>query len=67
MFSTKTWWQSKTIWSGIVAVLLAAYGTAALQFGWPQVPEFIYGILGALGIYGRSVATKEIAPDPEGK
>lgn len=63
MIGIKSWWQSKTIWAGIIAVLLAAYGTAAAQFGLPPVPEFVYGILGALGIYGRSVATREIAPE----
>lgn len=63
MIGVKSWWQSKTIWSGIIAVLLAAYGTAAVQFGLPQVPEFVYALLGALGIYGRAVATKEITPE----
>ncbi|NCD17746.1 MAG: hypothetical protein EOL91_10655 [Actinobacteria bacterium] len=56
----KEWWKSKTVWSGLVAVLLAAYATAASQFGLPPVPEWMFGILGALGIYSRSVANTVI-------
>lgn len=50
---TKKWYQSKTIWSGIVAVIIAAYNTAATQFHLPIIPEFVYGILGSFGIYSR--------------
>lgn len=54
---SKKWFLSKTIWVGVVAVLLAAYSTAAVQFGLPAIPEWVFGILGALGIYTRSTAT----------
>ena len=53
----KKWYLSKTIWSGVVAVLVAAYNTAAGQFGLPAIPEFVFGILGAFGIYSRATAT----------
>jgi hypothetical protein len=56
----KKWWQSKTVWAGVVAVILAAYGTAASQFGLPPIPEWVFGILGALGIYGRTTASTTI-------
>lgn len=53
----KPWWKSKTIWAGVVAVLIAAYNSASDQFSLPKIPDFIYGILGALGIYGRATAS----------
>ena len=53
----KKWYLSKTIWSGIVAVIVAAYNSASAQFGLPAIPEYAYAILGALGIYGRATAT----------
>ena len=57
----KRWWQSKTIWMGIVAVLVVAYNTAGEHFmGLPPIPEFVYALLAALGVYGRSVATERI-------
>lgn len=57
----KPWWKSKTVWVGIVTVLVAGYNAASEQFGLPGIPEFVYGILGMLGIYGRAAATKRIA------
>ena len=53
----KKWYLSKTVWAGVIAVAIAAYNTAATQFGLPAIPEFVYGILGALGVYGRTTAT----------
>lgn len=52
----KAWWQSKTIWAGLATVALVAYSEASLFFGLPPVPEFVYGILGVLGVYGRVTA-----------
>ena len=57
---SKKWYMSKNVWVGIVAVLVAAYGTAATQFGLPAIPEFVFGVLGALGIYTRVTATSVI-------
>jgi hypothetical protein len=57
----KSWWQSKTVWAGVIAVLLAAYNEAvAVGLGLPPIPDFVYGVLGALGIYGRAAATKQL-------
>ena len=57
---SKKWFQSRTIWVGIVAVLIAAYNTACSQFGLPAIPEFVYGLLGALGIYSRATTNTVI-------
>jgi hypothetical protein len=57
---SKKWWQSKTVWAGVVAVLVAAYNTASTSFALPVIPEFVYGILAAFGIYSRTVSTTVI-------
>jgi hypothetical protein len=53
----KRWWASKTVWSGIIAAVVAAYNTAAPSFGWTAIPEWVFGILSAIGIYSRVTAT----------
>lgn len=60
MDDKKKWYKSKTIWTGVVAVLLAAYSTASASFGLPPVPEWVFAILGTLGIYTRATATTKI-------
>ncbi|MCA1800624.1 MAG: hypothetical protein LC650_04970 [Actinobacteria bacterium] len=66
MLDYKVWWRSKTVWSAIVAILVAAYNTASVQFGLPAIPDFVFGILGALGIYARGVADTKLVSS-EGK
>jgi hypothetical protein len=59
--SPKPWYQSKTIWSMILAVLIAAYNEAiAVGMGLPPIPDFAYALLGAFGIYGRAVARQPV-------
>jgi len=60
MDEKKKWYKSKTIWTGVVAVLLSAYGTASASFGLPPIPEWIFAILATLGIYTRATATSKI-------
>lgn len=69
---TKKWYQSKTIWAGAIAVLVALYNSAqaalsgqcgvegSFCINLPLIPDWIFGILGALGIYGRAGATTAI-------
>lgn len=69
---SKKWFQSKTIISGVIAVLLGVYdaasaglsagcGTAeALCYHLPMVPAWVFSILAAFGIYGRTSATTVI-------
>jgi len=72
MEKKKKWYKSKTVWSGIIAVAVAVYNalTGALDaqcniagsicIHLPAIPQFVYGILGALGIYGRVKAESKI-------
>lgn len=57
---TKKWYQSKGVWTGVVTVLLAAYGAAAPQFNLPHIPEWVFTLLGAAGIYSRVTADAKI-------
>lgn len=60
MTDVKRWFQSKGIITGVVTVLVASYSTASAQFGLPPIPEWIFVILGGLGIYSRAVADTRI-------
>lgn len=53
---TKPWYTSKAVWTGIVAAVIALYNTLSPSLGWPSIPEYVFGILAALGIYTRVVA-----------
>jgi len=68
----KKWYSSKTIWAGIIGMVVVIYNSVsaglATQCGiegsfcvtLPAIPEFVFGILGALGIYGRTSASSRI-------
>jgi hypothetical protein len=63
MDSEKKWYRSKGVLTGIVTVLIGTYESVrfaiAPQVGWnlPEIPPFVYTILGAIGIYARVSAT----------
>lgn len=57
---TKPWYQSKTIWAGVVAGLLGIYNSVATAKNLPPCPEWIYTILGAIGVYSRATADTKI-------
>ena len=63
----KVWYKSKTIWAGIVTIVVTLWDNALvplvlkyLSFTLPLIPGWIYGLLGSLGIYGRIDAKKAI-------
>ncbi len=60
MDDKKPWYKSKTILTGIVAVILASYSAASTQFGLPPVPEWVFAILASIGVYTRATATTKI-------
>ena len=60
MDSTKSWWKSKNIWTGVVTVLIAGYSAAAPIWNIPPIPEWVFAILGTIGIYTRVKATDKI-------
>lgn len=60
MDGTKSWYKSKTIWSGVVTVIIAGYSAAAPIWNLPTIPEWIFAILGTIGIYTRVKATYTI-------
>lgn len=67
MNDIKNWWQSKTIWGGIItvfAVILGAFGYALSgddQFALVEIVSTIGGAIGGLlAIYGRVKASKAV-------
>ncbi len=50
----KDWYKSKTVWTAIVAGVLGVL--SALGYA---VPEQVYVVLGALGLYGLRDAIKK--------
>jgi hypothetical protein len=62
MNDKKPWWQSKTIWAAVLTALLGAYGQidASLNDQLPNIPDWVFVVLAAFGLYGRVVATKQV-------
>ena len=56
MVGTKPWYLSRTVWSGIVAGIVAIYNGVAPGAGLPAIPDFVFGVLAAFGIYARVTA-----------
>lgn len=57
---TKPWYQSKTIWAGAVAALVGVYNSIAAVKALPPIPDWVFTILGAIGIYTRATADTKI-------
>ena len=47
VIADKAWWKSKTIWTAVVVCVVSVAG----EFGI-EVPDSVFGILAALGLYG---------------
>ena len=68
MYDVKSFFASKTIWGGIIALIASAaaiWGYSITPADQAQIVELITGVGGIIGsvmaIYGRIVATKKIA------
>lgn len=51
----KKWWWSKTIWVAVTAVAVAVTQATGVE-----IPEYVYTVLAALGLYGLRVAKKTL-------
>ena len=62
----KKWYLSKGIWAGIIAVAVAVYNSfhagmlTEFNINLPVIPDWIFPILAALGLYGRATANTTI-------
>ncbi len=58
MDTTKSWYLSKAVWTGVLSVLLGLYYLlrANLFPSWPDIPDYLISILGILGITFRATA-----------
>lgn len=57
---TKAWYKSKTILSAIVAALIGIYNAVGSIQNLPAIPDWVFTILAAIGIYGRATAETKI-------
>lgn len=64
---TKPWYESKTMWAGLVTLLLNIYAALPGVFGahLPEIPATIIAVidalLGGLVLHGRATAKTTIA------
>lgn len=63
---SKPWYLSKAVWAAVIAILVAFYNSFNAELApligmtFPDIPEWIFGILGALGLWGRVTANTTI-------
>ena len=64
MNGSKPWWQSETIWAGVVAVISGAVPLIDQNFGTHLASNPIFGafmsIVGAVVLHGRITATAQL-------
>jgi hypothetical protein len=63
MTETQPWWQTRTIWVGLVTSLfgvLSAAGVLPPFIDAPLVLDLAMGVLGAATVYFRAKATKMV-------
>ena len=57
----KPWYTSKTIWTTIIGGILAGIGPVSTTLGHPiVVPEYVFQLLAAAGLYSLRTATTHI-------
>ena len=67
MTETKPWWQSRTIWTGLVTSALAVLSAAGALPVWIDAPlaaDIVVGLLGIATVISRAIATKEVVLIP---
>lgn len=57
---TKPWYQSKTIWATFVTALIGVYNAVGGVKGLPPIPDWVFTLLGAIGLYSRATADTKI-------
>ncbi len=53
---TKPWYQSKTMWTAVIAALVGVYQAIGTIHPLPAIPDWIYSLLGAAGLVGLRTA-----------
>lgn len=68
MNETKPWWQSRTIWVGLIQSLWGVFAAAGFMPVWLDAPTLVdigIGILGAATITARALAKKQVTTTKE--
>ena len=53
-------WLSKTFWAAILFVAVSSYNAISETYGTPAIPNEVYGVLTALGLWGVRTGKKDI-------
>lgn len=62
VMETKKWFQSKSVWTAIIGVLLGAVQPISSAFGHPiTIPAWVFELLGGMGLYTLRTGDKTIA------
>lgn len=67
-YETKNWWQSKTIWTSIVGVILsimALFGIVPETDSTEMIVQGVLALVSVMAIIFRTVATKAIGQPTE--
>lgn len=59
MMINKNWYKSKTVWCSVSVAVIGVYQSVSGQV----VPEAVYAILAALGLYGIRDAVDKVNKD----
>ncbi len=54
---------SKTKVVAFIGALISGYEILGPAFGWPKIPNEVYGLLGSLGLWALRDGEKKQAPD----
>lgn len=57
---TKSWYQSKTLWTAIIGGLLGIYGAISTVHPLPPIPQWVLTLLASMGLYGLRTADTKI-------
>jgi hypothetical protein len=60
MTDTIPWWQSRTIWGGVAAVVAPMIGLTDISAVTDTAMDVVGAIGGVVAIYGRAVATRSV-------
>lgn len=60
MDETKPWYQSKGIWTAVIAGLAGIYQGISSIHPLPVIPQWVFTFLGAMGLYSLRTADTKI-------
>lgn len=57
---SKPWYQSKTLWTAVIGAIVGIYGAISTIHPLPEIPTWVYTLLGSMGLWGLRTADTKI-------